>query len=59
MAKLNKEEVKEVLFTKEQILASKKYQKQRDILSAILSDACYSIAQVDTLIQKFRKGKVN
>lgn len=49
----------EVLFTKKQILASKKYENRRDALGAILSDnGSYSQKQVDSLLEKFMKGKV-
>jgi hypothetical protein len=49
----------EILFTKEQILASKKYSNRRDILGAILSsDKTYTLEQVDSLLEKFMKGKV-
>lgn len=49
----------EVLFTKKQILASKKYANRRDALGAILLDnGSYSQEQVDSLLEKFMKGKV-
>lgn len=49
----------EVLFTKEQILASKKYSNRRDVLGAILKDdKTYTLEQVDSLLEKFMKGKV-
>lgn len=57
--KETKTEKQEVMFTKEQILASKKYANRRDVLGAILSDDCaYSIEKVDSLLEKFMKGKV-
>ena len=47
-------------FTKEQILSSKKYANRKDILGVILSnDKSYTIEQVDSLLDKFMKGKVN
>lgn len=56
----NKKETKqETLFTKEQILVSKKYSNRRDVLGAILvDDKTYTIEQVDSLLEKFMKGKV-
>lgn len=62
MAKKQAEAVakQEVLFTKKQILASKKYANRRDALGAILLDnGSYSQEQVDSLLEKFMKGKVN
>ena len=51
--------VQETFFTKEQILASKKYSSRRDVLGAILvDDKTYTIEQVDSLLEKFMKGKV-
>lgn len=46
-------------FTKEQIINSNKYRKNRDLLTAILiSNNYYSIKQVDKLIEKFKKREV-
>lgn len=48
------------VFTKGQILASKKYANRRDVLGAILSDdGKYTFEKVDSLLEKFMKGKVN
>lgn len=50
----------ETLFTKEQILAAKKYADRRDALGAILADGKeYTLNEVDALLEKFMKGKVN
>lgn len=47
------------VFTKEQILWSKKYANRRDVLGAILEDGKqYTLTEVDTLLDKFMKGKV-
>lgn len=55
-----KETQQESKFTKEQILASKKYSNRRDAIVAILSDnKTYTLEQVDSLLEKFMKGKVN
>ncbi len=57
--KIKTEAKQEVLFTKEQILASKKYSNRRDVLGAILTDGkTYTLEQVDSLLEKFMKGKV-
>lgn len=48
----------ELLFTKEQLLASRKYEKDRDILSAALEDGGYTEAQVAEIILQFKKGRV-
>ena len=54
-----KEAKRETLFTKEQILASKKYANRRDALGAILADGKeYTVEQVESLLEKFLKGKV-
>lgn len=59
MANKKAETKQEVLFTKEQILASKKYSNRRDVLGAILVDSkTYTLEQVDSLLEKFMKGKV-
>ena len=53
------EEKQETLFSKEQILASKKYINRRDALGVILSDdKSYTIEKVDSLLENFMKGKV-
>jgi hypothetical protein len=50
----------EVMFTKEQILASKKYANRRDALASILSDNFVGTCEkVDSLLKRFMKGKVN
>lgn len=49
----------EAEFTKEQILKSKKYTEQRDLISALLeNDKSYSLAEVDEMIEKFMKEGV-
>lgn len=46
-------------YSKEQFLESKKYVDQRDMLHVLLKEKeTYSIAQVNTMIEKFKKGKV-
>ena len=59
MSKKNENVKQEVLFTKEQILTSKKYANRRDVLGAILSDnKSYTSEQVNSLLDKFMKGQV-
>ena len=46
-------------FSKEQILASAKYSKRRDLVDALLKDnEKYTMETVDNMIEKFMKGKV-
>lgn len=49
----------EPVFTKEQLLASKKYEADRDIISVVLEDGSYTEKQVTKAIEQFKKGKVN
>ena len=50
----------EILFNKEQILASKKYADKKDVCNTVVPDNFYgTLAEVDVLIEKFMKGKVN
>lgn len=59
MANKKTETKQEILFTKEQILVSKRYSNRRDALGAILTDGeRYTLEQVDSLLEKFMKGKV-
>lgn len=49
----------EPVFTKEQIVASKRFQYRRDLLSAVLDDGkSYTMVQVETLMEKYMKGQV-
>lgn len=51
---------REPRFTKNQILTAAKYNHRRDALSAILTDGeSYTIKEVNSLLEKFMKGKVN
>lgn len=55
----NTEIKQETLFTKEQILASKKYANRRDVCNTVIPDNFYAtLNEVDTLINNFMKGKV-
>jgi hypothetical protein len=50
----------EALFSKEQILASNKYANTRDVCTTVIPDDFNgTLNEVDILIEKFMKGKVN
>ena len=50
----------ELKFTKFQIVNSKKYRIRKDLVNALLDeDKLYSFDEVDKLINKFMKSKVN
>ena len=52
-------EKQESVFSKEQILASKKYANRRDVLGVILADGKeYTFEQVDSLLKRFMERKV-
>lgn len=60
MATKKSESKQEALFTKEQILASKKYADRKDVCNTVIPDNFHgTLGQVDVLIEKFMKGKVN
>lgn len=49
-----------ITFTKEKILQMKKYTDRIDLLNVLLEkDKVYTLENVDALIDKFMKGKVN
>lgn len=56
-----KKEIQEVnKFSKEKIVASKRYKDKVDIVNALLSDGKeYSLEEVDDIINNFMKGKVD
>lgn len=46
-------------FTKEQLLNSKKFQSQRDLINALIEDGkSYTMAEVDKKIKNYLDGKV-
>lgn len=50
---------KEVVFTKKDLLRSKRYSKQRDILNALLEDnKTYTLEKVDKMIKTFLNKEV-
>ena len=55
----NTEIKQETLFTKEQILASKKYANRRDVCNVVIPDNFQgTLKDVDNLVENFMKGKV-
>ena len=60
MATKKTESKQEALFTKEQILASNKYYNRKDVCNVVIPDDFHgTLKDVDVLIEKFMKGKVN
>lgn len=52
--KLKKEELK---FSKQQIVSSKRYEKDIDIVRALLVDSKeYTLKEVDSIITRFKEG---
>lgn len=61
MAEKRTAEVKDAapLFTKAQLLTSKKYANRRDLVGALLAeDKTYTADEADALIEKYLKGQV-
>lgn len=49
-----------VKYTKEQILAAKKYRNRRDLLGVLLvDDREYELEEVEQVMSEFLEGKVN
>lgn len=60
VTKKEKEKVIEVTFTKKQLLESKRYRDRKDLINVLLkNEQTYSFKEVDDLIEKYMKGKVN
>ena len=60
--KETKKEVKKITeekYTKEQIVNSKTFINNRDLLIAILEDKSYSKKEINEIIENYKKGKVN
>ena len=58
MAKTKKEN-EEILYSKEQIISSKKYSNRKDILSVLLKeDEEYSFSRIDEIIENFMNKEV-
>jgi len=45
-------------FSKTQIVMSARFANRRDLVDSLLEDKDYTIKEVDTLIDKYMKGKV-
>jgi len=57
-AKNKTDKTTEALYTKEQILSSKKYSHRKDVLNVVLKDnQQYTLKEVDELIDNFMKIK--
>lgn len=53
------EKVAEDKFSKKQIVSSKRYRNNVDLLNAVLKDnKTYTLKEVNEIIEKFKKGKV-
>ncbi|EUB33230.1 MULTISPECIES: hypothetical protein [Fusobacterium] len=49
----------EILYSKEQIIASKKYSNRKDILNVLLKDdEEYSFSKIDEIIEEFMNKEV-
>lgn len=49
----------EKLFSKEQLLATERFQERKDIVNALLSpDKQYTVETVEQMIEKYMKGQV-
>ena len=54
------EQAFEVKFSKNQLVSSSRYKDNIDLVNTVLEgDKEYSLAEVDELIEKYMKGKVN
>lgn len=54
------EQAVEPVFTKQQLIKSKRFENRRDALNALLDDSkSYTINQAQAAIDKFMKGQVN
>lgn len=60
MKKTKKEPISEEKYTKSQIVNSKIYISNRDLLNAVLEEnEKYSKTEIDKIIKNYMKGKVN
>lgn len=56
----DKKENKEIVFSKEQLITSKKFMNERDILTVLVKDdETISNDEAVRRIENFKKGKVN
>lgn len=57
---VNKNNKTERRFNKQQLLISKQFANQRDLLEALLeNNKNYTLSEVDNMIKKYMKGQVN
>lgn len=57
--KSNDKKTAPAVFSKRQLLRFRRYVGRQDLLSVLLEDGkTYTLAQVDSLVQKFMEGKV-
>ena len=54
----NTAELTERKFSKKQIVMSARFANTRDLVDSLLEDKDYTIKEVDSLIDKYMKGKV-
>ena len=60
MAKTQTTEANAAGFTKARLVGSQRYVHRRDLIGALLEDGkTYTLNEVDGLIEKYMKGKVN
>lgn len=60
MAKKTEEKIEEAFYTKEQIVTSKRFRNNADLVDALLEDGkSYKLTDVESKIEKYMKGKVN
>ncbi len=60
MAKKTEEKKEEALYSKEQLVTSKKFRNHADLVNALLKDEqSYSISEVEAMIANYMKGQVN
>ena len=59
MAKKNVPDMNVGMFTKEQVLKSKRFENRQDLLNAILTkEKLYNMDEVQTMLDEYLKGKV-
>lgn len=59
-AKKTAEAAKTTAFSKEQLISCSRYLHRKDLVNALLAeDKLYCFEEVDSIIDKFMKGKVN
>lgn len=62
MAEKKTEKIKEKLektFSKENLINSKKFENQKDLLNALLKDDLYTIEEVEKIVKDYLGGIIN